>query len=353
MGIKTTNPLLGDLNHIIEHTQELWSELRGERLFITGGTGFFGCWLLESFCFACDRLKLNANAVVLTRNPEMFLKKAPHLANHSAITLYKGNILDYEFPEGTFAFVIHAATEASTALNNENPLLMFDTIVEGTRRTLEFASTHGTGKLLLTSSGAVYGQQPSGITHIHETFTGAPNPIEPGSVYGEGKRAAEMLCCLFAQQSNLEVKIARCFTFVGPYLPIDTHFAVCNFIHDASQGKPILIKGDGTSYRSYLYAADLAIWLWKILFKGATGGAYNVGSERAISISALARKIGSLFNNSQNVITIRNATSEISHSRYVPNTKRAQAELGLQEWIGLDEALKRTILYYHLANLND
>ncbi|MCJ7773293.1 MAG: hypothetical protein MUP22_09200, partial [Desulfobacterales bacterium] len=59
-----------DKVHIMKHTRDLWEELRGERIFITGGTGFFGCWLLESFCYACDQLDLKANAVVLTRDPD-------------------------------------------------------------------------------------------------------------------------------------------------------------------------------------------------------------------------------------------------------------------------------------------
>jgi len=127
------NPLAEDLDHILKHTEGLWEELRDQRIFITGGTGFFGCWLLESFAWANDNLHLNAESLVLTRNYEAFLKKAPHLATNPAIKFHIGDVRDFEFPEGQFPFVIHAATEASAKLNETNPLLMWDTIIEGTR----------------------------------------------------------------------------------------------------------------------------------------------------------------------------------------------------------------------------
>ena len=65
------------------------------------------------------------------------------------------------------------------------------------QRILELAATHGTGKLLLTSSGAVYGTQPNNLTHMPETYTGAPDPLNPASVHAEGKRSAELMCALF------------------------------------------------------------------------------------------------------------------------------------------------------------
>jgi nucleoside-diphosphate-sugar epimerase len=154
------NPLANDLDHVLAHTPGLWDELRGARIFVTGGTGFFGCWLLESFAWANHHLKLGASAVVLTRNPKAFRTKAPHLASYSAIELHSGDVRSFDFPPGKFTHVIHAATEASAKFNDENPLLIFDTIVEGTRRVLELARHSGAKKFLLASSGAVYGRQP-------------------------------------------------------------------------------------------------------------------------------------------------------------------------------------------------
>src|SRR5512141_1594835 len=112
-----TNPLSHDLDHILEHTHDLWDELRGERIFITGGTGFFGCWLLESFLWANDHLNLNCQTTVLSRSPDAFQKKAPHLAGHEAVSVIQGDVRTFEFPSGEFSHIIHTATDSSAKLN--------------------------------------------------------------------------------------------------------------------------------------------------------------------------------------------------------------------------------------------
>ena len=336
------NPLSADLYHILDYTRDLWEDLRGARIFITGGTGFFGCWLLESFLFANEMLDLKASATVLTRRPDSVQQTLPHLMLDPAITLIKGDVRNFEFPKGEYSHIIHAATDASAKLNEENPLLMLDTIIEGTRHTLDFAVHCKSEKFLLTSSGAVYGKQPTGMTHIPEDYTGAPDPLDPRSAYGIGKRTAEHLCTLYAKQYNVHSTIARGFAFVGPYLPLDIHLAIGNFIRDAMNGGPIIIKGDGTPRRSYLYAADLTIWLWTILLKGQSLRPYNVGSEEGASIAETALAVAR--NLSPNAVVdirgIQNSASQIE--QYLPLTKFAQENLDLHDLFDLDEKIQHT-----------
>lgn len=335
-----------DLDHVLEHTRDFWGELRGEQIFMTGGTGFFGCWLLETFLWINERLKLDARVAILTRNPAAFVAKSPHLSQTNAVTLIQGDIRTFSFPAGTFSHVIHAATESSAKLNAENPLLMIDTIVEGTRRALDFSLACGAKKILLTSSGAVYGKQPAELTHIPEDYSGAPDPLDPKTAYGQGKRLAEHLCVLYGQKSAVEMKIARCFAFVGPYLPLDIHFAIGNFIRDGLNGGPIVILGDGTPHRSYLYAADLAIWLWTILFRGQSLRPYNVGSHESLSIAAVARRVAEQFQPRVPVEIRGTPNPQKSVERYVPDISRARQELGLEARIELPQAIRNTIAFY-------
>jgi nucleoside-diphosphate-sugar epimerase len=335
-----------DRQHVLQHTAGLWEPLRNQRIFITGGTGFFGTWLLQSLLWANQEFGLGSQVVVLSRNWQAFCQKMPRLAADPAVSCHPGDVRDFAFPDGHFSHVIHAATEASAKLIEEHPLLMFDTIVQGTRHTLDFARHCKAEKLLLTSSGAVYGEQPPELTHVPEDYLGAPDTMDLRSSYGHGKRIAEHLCLLYARQNPIEVKIARGFAFVGPGLPLDIHFAIGNFVRDGLRGGPMVVHGDGAPYRSYLYAADLAIWLWTILLRGNTCRPYNVGSEAAISIADLAHKVADCFEPQPEVRIVGSPTPGMPAKRYVPSTRRARSELNLQENIDLKQAIQRTIEYY-------
>ena len=198
---KPLNP--EDLNHVLEHTRELWEEIRGCRIFVTGGTGFFGCWLLETFTCANNQFELGADLVALTRDPEAFGRKAPHLAKDPSIRLWKGDVREFEFPPGEFSHVIHAATTSDKVLP---PLEMIDTL---TFKIVVFLNSpwQVEQKFLLTSSGAVYGRQPSEMTHIPENYAGAPDPTDPNASYAEGKRIAELLCAIYHGGSGVRQRL--------------------------------------------------------------------------------------------------------------------------------------------------
>jgi len=329
-----------DLDHVLAHTRELWAGARGDSFFLTGGTGFFGRWLLESFAQANDRLALGMRAVVLTRDPAAFARMAPHLAARADLTFVPGDMRTFVFPPGRFAHVIHAASDTSIPAPGADAGPIREAIVEGTRRVLDFAVQAGAQKFLLTSSGAVYGPQPSDLTHIPEEHV-----LRPATPYGVGKQVSEELCAVRAREAGFECKVARCFAFIGPHLPLDAHFAIGNFIRDARGGGPVRVAGDGTPTRSYLYAADLAVWLWTLLFAAPAGRIYNVGSDDDWPIAAHARLVGEVAGLKTPVQIAHAADGARPVSRYVPSIRRARQELGLQVRVPEAEAIRRTLAW--------
>lgn len=342
------NPLARDLDHVLCHTEALWAPVRGERFFLTGGTGFVGTWLTESLLWANRRLSLGISAVLLTRDPEAFRRRSPHLADDPAVTLWTGDGPSFAYPDGAFPLMVHAATEAAVPPSPEHPAATLDRDVAATRRVLELARTRGTRRFLFTSSGAVYGKQPPTLSHVAEDYPGAPLPADTNSSYGQAKRISEFLCACYSQVYGFDAVTARLFAFVGPYLPLDANYAVGNFIRDALTGGPVRIGGDGTPYRSYLYAADMAIWLWTLLLRGESGTAYNVGSPHEISIADLARRVVDVIAPGAEIQIAKQAVAGQPAARYVPATGRAAA-LGLHPWISLEEGVHRT-RDWHLRN---
>lgn len=309
------------MNHFTE-------SLKSKRLFLTGGTGLFGKWLLTALEGRVGEI------VLLSRDPEGFKNTFP-LARSMGVNFIHGDVRSFEYPNGDFDYCIHGATPVpSQNLTISEKLEMESVIVDGTKRVLEFARFSDVKRLLYISSGAVYGVQPPELECIQECF-----PCSPVSVYGKGKLRAEEFCL----ESGLDCVIARCFSFVGPHMPLDANFAIGNFIGNCLRNEPILIKGSGKSRRSYMYSKDLAEWLLQIMLIGKRGELYNVGSADSLSIEELAYLVRECAGTKQNIcIMNKNETPECN---YVPDNGKANA-LGLLEHYSLNESIVKTMLSF-------
>ena len=153
-----------------------------------------------------------------------------------------------------------------------------------------------------------------------------------------------------AKGTEFETKIARCWAFCGPHLPLDAHFAIGNFIGDVLAGRTIAIGGDGTPRRSYLYAADLAVWLWTILFRAPALAPINVGSGHDVSIRELAEAVATTLAPDREIRVAKQAVPGTAPARYVPSVARAEELLGLRETVGLEEQIRRTAAWYGARN---
>ena len=318
-----------------------WRDLTGRSIFITGGTGFVGKWLLATLLDANETMGLNCKITVLSRNPSAFLSSWPSISGQ--VEWVCGDVRDFAFGNQRFDVIVHAATDV---VAHSSPQDVFDTCLEGTRRVMAFARQSGATKVLIVSSGAVYGPLPSGMTHVPETYMGGPDPLDVKTGYAEGKRVSEWIAAQQAK-AGLDVKIVRIFAVVGPHLPLDKHFAIGNFIRSALTGLEIVLEGDGTAHRSYLYAADMAAWLWAVLIRGHSARAYNVGGEESVSLLDLASRVShELTSGAAQVRALRMPLPGQNPQHYVPSTQRIRAELGLAAPMMLDQALQRTASWY-------
>ena len=337
--------MLKDCQNIYDQTREFVNEFRDKVIFVTGGTGFIGKWFLEYFLFLNKYNSIPFKILVLSRNPKKFLNKYPKF-DVSFIEFIQGDILKFDFDTlPDCDFIIHAATDADAKLNFEQPFKMIDTIVEGTRKVLDFGVRVQSSKVLYLSSGAIYGVQPDHFLGFSEDYFGGPNILEITSAYAEAKRMAELLCKCYSEQYNIDISIARCFAFVGPYLPLDMHFAIGNFINNGINGDDIIIKGNGLPLRSYMYSTDLIVWLFFILFRGKNGQAYNVGSNKSISIGDLGLVVSKFFPN-LNVKIMNQLSTTDRNQNYIPDTSKITTELAVKLTIDLESAIKKTIDYY-------
>ena len=296
-----------------------------KNILLTGGTGFFGKSILD-YCAQrrCDRHFTLLSRHGLNRTFALSLRNEGYEFDE-----IHGDVRSFDVGGRHFDAIIHAAAALNPALSDEE---IISSTVDGTRHVIDMAKSISCKTILYTSSGAVYGKRMKSVDE-----NDACNPDTP---YGMAKVAAEHILL----DSGLDVKIARCFAFVGRHLDRGIYYAIGNFIQNCLDNEPIVIKGDGTPLRSYLYADDLVEWLFAILDRGEPGRPYNVGSPKGLSISELAETVRSALD-TQNDIIIQGAPSpKPCASRppptYVPITSRAESELGLRVTVPLAEAIR-------------
>ncbi len=326
-----------------------WEALRNARIFLTGATGLFGRWLLPAALYANEMLGLNLRLILLTRNRSAFIQSMPMLKGSAAVQWVDGDVRTFEFPSSSIDYVIHGATtSAHETFHGETSLQKFNTLVDGTRHVLDFVRQAGAGRLLFLSSGVVYGSLPETMVAAPEDFSGAPDTTDHRTGLAQAKRAAEYLCVEYAALCGFKAVIARCFSFAGPGLPTNLHYAFGNFVQQALQDEKIVVQSDGLALRSYLYLGDLVNWLLPLLTQPTLHSVYNVGSAEAISIGELARRVGEVVAPNKPVQILGRPAYSVGNSPrniYVPDVSRIQKEFSVSAGTPLSAMIRLTAQY--------
>jgi UDP-glucuronate decarboxylase len=330
---------------IIERESSAWSMLDGEIIFMTGGTGFFGVSMLYSLFSAKKKHNLNIHITILTRNIRKFKNNHPVLSGAGFIDFIQGDVVDFDFPDKKFSKIFHfATTSANETFNGEDQLKKYKTLINGTERVMRLAGICGANKVIFTSSGVAYGQPPEEMIKIDESYFGALESTNPAVALAQGKRSAEFIIAYYAEKYGIDYVVARCFSFVGPLLPLNLHYAIGNFVFDALYKDSIKIKGDGSAIRSYMDVSDLIVWVLIFSSSKCKYRMYNIGSDYGISILDLAKKVRDIVSPNKEIDIQGDkdySVGNFSRNFYVPNINRSRKEHGLDVWVDLEQAVYR------------
>lgn len=320
--------------------------LAGKNVFLTGATGFFGAWLVRSVAHLNSMLSAPIHLTVLVRDKAAAIEKFPERIKNN-IKFVQGDLVALANISSPTDLFIHAAVGGSAEISPGRDSLLLNNIVGGTESALKFCILNQCKKFLLISSGGVYGNVPQAQSPVLESYCGVEPSMVGGyrSMYSIGKRAAENLMVAYGQGFNIDVISARCFAFVGPMMPLNKNFAIGNFISDVIAGRDITINGDGTPVRSYMYMSDLAAALWYLLVKGQSFQAYNVGSDRPITILGLAELIKAELKTNVKIIVQERSVATNPVNEYLPSIKKI-SDLGFKaRVVSLEDAIRKTAFW--------
>lgn len=346
--VRATDIVSDDVRNVMVGREQVLEPLRQRHIFVTGGNGFLGTWIVELVAYLNDHLGFGTRVTVYSRQSRSLLVLAPHLRRHDWLHFQDGDVRYLAEIPRDVAFVVHAAAITDRRLFASCPSLVAETISIGTARVLKAALLlDSLEKFVLLSSGLVYGAQPWSESRVDEDFLGPAPRTTIASVYAESKRMAEIFAQAAISESKLPVVIVRPFAFVGPYLSLNLPWAVTDFIRDGFNGGPIRIMGDGAAVRSLMYASDYAFWTLAALARGEPRNAYNVGSSDQVDLLSLAKIIARQFRPEPTIVT--NCGQGHAPSILVPSVAKAQAVLGVSLTVDLQTALQRTVAWNRLV----
>ena len=335
-----------DLREMPDRIESALTYLEGSRIFATGMTGPFGFWLVSALAYLRSTVGLEVRLDLLSRDPQRVLFLYPWFRECEWLRLVPGDVRHFDFHFRPYSHVIAgAATSASETFRGAAAYRKFETSVDGTRRLLGALEPSHPLRLLLLSSGSVYGTTllPEG-SRIPENWPEAP-PMGSGAAMGHAKRAAEFLAVTHGEtHPEHEICVARCFSFSGAGMPLDLHYAIGNFMRSALDKEPIVVRSSGSAVRSYMHLGDMIVWLLHALTRAPSGAVFNFGSDVGITILDLANLVQKSCGSELPVHILGEGDGSPATSApdfYVPETQVTRGLLGVREWTPLTESLQR------------
>jgi dTDP-glucose 4,6-dehydratase len=304
------------------------------RYLITGGAGFIGSHLCESF------LHQGHEVVCMDNYSTGAAENVAGFAANPRFTFVDHNVSRYIEVREPVDFVLHFASPASPVDYLELPIPTLKVGALGTHNTLGLAKAKN-AVYLLASTSEVYGDPL--VRPQSEEYWGNVNPIGPRGVYDEAKRFAEAMTMAYHRYHGLDTRIVRIFNTYGPRMRMRDGRVVPNFITQALKGEPLTVYGQGQQTRSFQYVDDLVAGIQKLL-QADHHLPVNIGNPHEMTVLEFAKKIIELTG-SQSTIVYKPLPEDDPQVRQ-PDITKAKRVLGWEPKVPLDEGLAKTIDYF-------
>ena len=286
-----------DVNKACEFLIKNSVSLNSVNLLVTGATGFVGSWLLN----VTNKLQLDYGQTFkvfgVSRNLNFARERlGEDIFKH--VQWVNGAIQDVDLSDIDFSHVIHAATPTTLETGAGDLEGVKNSSVGGLKNILNAcALKKAKTRILHTSSGTVYqgAIDEFGRSNLHFDVANNRNPNNLKHIgYLEAKLETEALLANATKRSLVSGVNVRLFAFFGPGLPIDSHYAIGNFMRDAIRGREIQISGTGQATRSYLAGYKMAANILYALTSQEEKN-FHIGSTEGEKLYEWAERVGSLF----------------------------------------------------------
>ena len=304
------------------------------RYLITGGAGFIGSHLCESF------LNQGHDVICMDNYSTGAEQNIAGFAANRRFTFMDHNVSRYIEVQQPLDFVLHFASPASPVDYLELPIPTLKVGSLGTHNALGLAKAKS-AVFLLASTSEVYGDPL--VRPQHEEYWGNVNPVGPRGVYDEAKRFAEAITMAYHRYHGLDTRIVRIFNTYGPRMRMQDGRVVPNFILQALKGEPLTVYGQGEQTRSFQYVDDLVAGIGRLL-ESAEHYPVNIGNPHEMTVLQFAKKILELTG-SKSEIAYRPLPQDDPQVRQ-PDITRARTLLNWEPKVDLDEGLIKTIDYF-------
>jgi nucleoside-diphosphate-sugar epimerase len=335
--------ILEDLQLLHSNLKDFKDKIKGKTFLITGGAGFLGSWF-------CDVVIGFDGKVICIDNLSSGSKKnIEHLIGNKNFKLIEQDFLNYN-PIEKIDYIVHMASIATPPLYMKFPIETLESNITGTKKLLDFALKNQVKGILFMSTSEIYGNPPDSEIPTKETFHGIVNSFGPRCMYDEGKRAAEAYCYSYFHKHKLPIRVSRTFNTYGPRLDVESPSqygrSLIKFVHQAVNGNPITVYGDGNQTRSFCYITDQIEGLFKLLLMpGVDGEVFNIGNPKEFKILEMANMVVKA-SKSKSKVTLgspANYNLKDDPKRRCPDITKANKMLDYTPKINLEQGLIRVI----------